>query len=95
MRTPEGLVKLADFGLAKQTDTGSTSLTHPGNIVGTPAFMSPEQCHGRKVDLRSDLYSLGATYFALLTGHGAVPQGDPRWRSCSPTVMTPSPTRAC
>ncbi len=66
--TASGEVKLADFGLAKGTGPGDRSLTKTGNIVGTPDFMSPEQCRGEKLDDRSDLYSLGVTYYALLTG---------------------------
>jgi serine/threonine protein kinase/WD40 repeat protein len=59
--------KLTDFGLVKQTHHTGTVLTTLGTIVGTPQYMSPEQCRGEKVDERSDLYALGATYFALLT----------------------------
>ncbi|MCI0342870.1 MAG: protein kinase [Planctomycetales bacterium] len=65
--TPAGRVRVADFGLAKRT-LASSHLTVTGQIVGTPAFMSPEQCDGRPVDARSDVYSLGATFFFLLTG---------------------------
>jgi serine/threonine protein kinase/Leucine-rich repeat (LRR) protein len=69
MRTPDGTVKLADFGLARseQSSLGG-SLTDPGQRMGTPHFMSPEQCRGETTDQRTDLYALGATYFALLTG---------------------------
>jgi serine/threonine-protein kinase len=67
--TPEGTVKLCDLGLAKSTATEEQSLTQTGFAVGTPFFMSPEQCRGDKdVDIRSDLYSLGATLYFLVTG---------------------------
>ena len=66
--TSTGDAKLADFGLAKGFSSGDRSLTKTGNIVGTPDYMSPEQCRGEKLDDRSDFYSLGATYYALLTG---------------------------
>ncbi len=66
--TASGEVKLADFGLAKGVGPGDRSLTKTGSIVGTPDYMSPEQCRGEKLDDRSDLYSLGVTYYALLTG---------------------------
>jgi urea transport system substrate-binding protein len=67
MRAADGSIKVADFGLAKIADAGR-HFTRTGTIVGTPAFMSPEQCEGKPLDPRSDLYSLGATYFTLLTG---------------------------
>ena len=58
-------VKVTDFGIARITDA---SKTRTGLVLGTPSFMSPEQLAGKKVDGRSDLYSLGATLFQLLTG---------------------------
>jgi urea transport system substrate-binding protein len=67
MRAADGTIKVADFGLAKAADTGR-QFTHTGMIVGTPNFMSPEQCESRPLDHRSDIYSLGATYYSLLTG---------------------------
>ncbi len=63
----DGSVKVADFGLAKQAGAGS-GVTVAGQILGTPHFMSPEQCQSSDVDFRSDIYSLGATYYALLSG---------------------------
>ena len=65
--TPDGNVKVADFGLAKATETEHTA-SEAGAIRGTAHFMSPEQCRGEDIDERSDVYSLGATYFNLLTG---------------------------
>ena len=66
--TQDGTVKVADFGLAKQALDNSRQVTQAGKIVGTPYFMSPEQCEARPTDHRSDIYSLGATYYAMLTG---------------------------
>lgn len=64
------LVKILDFGLAKLRQQGKDmqSFTAVGDIFGSPLYMSPEQCQGKKVDPRSDLYSLGCTMFECLTG---------------------------
>jgi tRNA A-37 threonylcarbamoyl transferase component Bud32 len=68
MDADSGRAVLADFGIAKVQD-GGDSLTATGMIVGTPGFMSPEQATGeRDVDARSDLYSLGAVGYAMLSG---------------------------
>jgi serine/threonine protein kinase/WD40 repeat protein len=67
-----GSVKLADFGLAKVS--GQTSaVTETGNVLGTPHYMSPEQCRAETVDDGSDVYSLAATFYALLTGKPPYP----------------------
>ncbi len=66
--TPDGRVKVADFGLAKRTQNKTLQVTKAGQIIGTPYYMSPEQCESREADARSDVYSLGATYYGLLTG---------------------------
>jgi serine/threonine protein kinase len=62
-----GVVKVADFGLARVVAKDSATLTGE-QVVGTPHFMSPEQCYSEPVDARADLYALGVTYFVLLTG---------------------------
>jgi len=67
MRTPKGTVKVADFGLARAQED-SIQVTRPGTVLGTPAYMSPEQGRGQDVDARADLYSLTCAYYALLTG---------------------------
>ncbi|MFO0869911.1 MAG: protein kinase [Pirellulales bacterium] len=67
LRTANGEVKLSDFGLAKVAGL-EASLTTTNAVLGTPTYMSPEQCRGEPLDGRSDLYSLGVTYFELLTG---------------------------
>jgi uncharacterized RDD family membrane protein YckC len=63
----DGLLKVADFGLAKAVDS-STQLTMTGEILGTPHYMAPEQGRGERVDHRADLYSLGATFYHVLGG---------------------------
>ncbi len=66
MLTIGGRVKILDFGLARMTD-GRMTLPE-GGLVGTPAYVSPEQSCGEPVDGRSDLWSLGAVFFEILTG---------------------------
>jgi urea transport system substrate-binding protein len=66
--TEDGSVKVADFGLAKQTLESARGVTRTGEVLGTPYYMSPEQCNAEPVDHRGDLYSLGATYYTMLTG---------------------------
>ena len=65
--TPSGEVKVADFGLARVL-ADNLELTQEGVTLGTPLYMSPEQAAGKPVDVRSDLYSLGATVYHLLAG---------------------------
>jgi serine/threonine-protein kinase len=62
---PTDVVKLTDFGLARTADAEST---RTGMMLGTPAYMAPEQLAGAVPDSRSDLYGFGATLFHLLTG---------------------------
>jgi serine/threonine protein kinase len=68
MRDGRGVVRLMDFGIAKDWSSGGSSgQTATGVIVGTPEYMSPEQAMGRRIDVRSDLYSLGIVLYELFT----------------------------
>lgn len=69
-------LKICDFGIAKDT-TASSTVTMPGQLVGTPAYMAPEHWHGQSQDPRSDLYALGCVLYTLLTGHPPFPEKQP------------------
>ncbi|MER7846727.1 protein kinase [Kitasatospora sp. NPDC096077] len=64
----KGNVKVMDFGIARALESGVTSMTQTGMVVGTPQYLSPEQALGKPVDARSDLYSVGVMLFEMLTG---------------------------
>jgi serine/threonine protein kinase/Tol biopolymer transport system component len=70
MITPKGQAKVLDFGLARLLGPADVTQTvmETGGVMGTPLYMSPEQAIGRKADVRSDLWSLGVTYYESLTG---------------------------
>jgi hypothetical protein len=82
MVTDEGLVKVVDFGLAKLTQRAGDNdrtvtidnapRTEEGTMVGTVAYMSPEQAQGKKVDGRSDIFSFGAVLYEMITGKRAL-----------------------
>ncbi len=92
----EHSVKVLDFGIAR---SAGSSLTGSGTILGTPAYMSPEQCRGTDIDGRSDLYALGALLYRCVAGrppfvdpnpltvmfqHAASPPADPREYAATP-----------
>jgi Tol biopolymer transport system component len=77
--TPDGVVKVLDFGLAKaatsawQSPTVTVDRTQEGTILGTPAYMSPEQARGQAVDKRTDIWAFGCVLYEMLTGLVAFP----------------------
>jgi protein kinase-like protein/WD40 repeat protein len=104
--TAEGVVKVLDFGLAKASGSGAAALdvpqsplitvaTHPGVLIGTAAYMSPEQARGQTVDKRADIWAFGCVLYEMLTGSCAfvgdgisatlasVLKSDPDWNTLS------------
>ena len=110
--TPEGKVKILDFGLAKafedeipaadisQSPTLTEEMTRAGVILGTAAYMSPEQARGKPVDKRADIFAFGAVLYELLTGKrvfegetvtdtlAKVLEGEPNWKALPKNTPT-------
>jgi serine/threonine-protein kinase len=85
MLTSKGHIYVMDFGLAKMGEARS-ALTQQGYILGTPLYMSPEQATGQPVDQRSDIYSVGVMFFAMLAGR--LPNGPEKITSVRPDLPT-------
>src|SRR5229473_1698215 len=76
MVTKQHGIKLLDFGLARiAAASGDSTLTQPGEKMGTPAYMSPEQWEGKPGDARSDIYAFGCVLYEMLTGKRATQAG--------------------
>ena len=69
MVTPNGQVKVMDFGIARDLASGATTMTQTSAVIGTAQYLSPEQARGEAVDARSDVYATGCVLFELLCGH--------------------------
>ncbi len=67
VRDAAGVVRLMDFGIAKEADRNA-GFTATGEVMGTPEYMSPEQCRGERLDFRSDVYSMGIVTYEMFTG---------------------------
>ena len=82
------LAKILDFGIARIVEEGAGKLTTDGMVMGTPAFMSPEQASGKAVDHRTDLFALGMTMYEMLAGKLPF-DGDPMAMLSQNLVMAP------
>lgn len=87
LRMPDGRVVVGDFGLVRGDHE---RLTRQGDVIGTPAYISPEQAAGSDVDARADIYALGAVLYALATGQPPY-QGDNTWGMLSRISAGPFP----
>src|SRR6185436_17175969 len=80
-----------DFGISKIGDSPGTALTKTGMIMGTPAYMAPEQARGEKVDHRADIYAVGAILYCAVTGKRPFDRDDPT--ATLTAVLTQDPPR--
>ncbi len=98
MITPQGQVKVTDFGIARAFGGDEAELTQTGSVMGTASYFSPEQAQGKQVDPRSDLYSLGVVLFEMLAGEPPFTGASPvsiaykHVQEPAPKVTTRNPT---
>ena len=93
MLDSQGRAKLTDFGVARLTDSDKTSVerTQAGTMVGTPAYMSPEQIQGQRIDRRTDIFSAGIILYQFLTGQKPF-AGEGAWTVAKKIVQEEPPT---
>ena len=92
MLDKSGNVKVMDFGIARLLDTSVTATA--GGIIGTPAYMAPEQAEGREVDARTDIYALGLILYEIFTGKSAFSGDSPMVVALKQIREMPSPPHA-
>jgi serine/threonine-protein kinase len=90
MFSGEGIAKVTDFGLARLSE--AAQVTHPGQALGTPAYMSPEQAEGKSVDQRSDIFSFGVLLYELATGQ--LPFRGDHWQAVVHQILSADPRPA-
>ena len=86
-------IKVLDFGLAKEFDSGRTDLTRTGSVMGSPMYMSPEQIEGHKLDGRTDIYAIGVLLYMALTGTTPFKRGNSMMVLMSHVSKPPRPMR--
>jgi tetratricopeptide (TPR) repeat protein/predicted Ser/Thr protein kinase len=89
MLAKSGGVKVTDFGLARLTE-GTSRVTRTGQVLGTPAYMAPEQIQGKVVDARTDIYAMGVVLYELLTGELPFSGGDLAYRQVHDRPVPPA-----
>ncbi len=88
-----GLIKVADFGIARAADSNTDNLTQSGAVMGTATYFSPEQAQGHAVDGRSDVYSLGCVLYEMITGRAPFTGDNPvaiAYKHVSEELVLPS-----
>ena len=92
--TSSDAIKVLDFGLAKTArveDDSKSDLTHPGQLLGTPGYVAPEQLLGAEADARSDIYSAGAVLYQMLSGRPPFERTDSMSRALAALMERPRP----
>ncbi len=88
-----GVLKIADFGIARAQRDASARLTGTGDVIGTPGYLSPEACLGQAIDARTDLFALGIVLYELLSGRLPF-EADSPFRTMERVVQSPPPDLA-